>query len=350
MFINILESLEYILILAIYIVGLLLAVAYLTLAERKTMGYMQRRLGPNAVGYYGILMAIADALKLLAKEIILPHNGEIIYVISGPLITLFSVLLSWAIIPLNSGIAVLDSEYALIYLLATGSLGVFGQVIVGWTSNSKYTILATVRTTAQLISYELILTTIVFIVVLLLNTLNIQIVIESQYYINYIIPLFPLCIIYFIAALAETARPPFDNVEAESELVSGHMTELSASPFVIFFLSEYCSMVLMSVLTVIFFFGGYLPFNWFSIDYILSYFLNTNTIYFLIEGLFFSSLLAIKANFFMFSFVWVRASFPRLRFDLLIYFCWYTLLPLLFAICVFIPSILYAFNSFTIII
>ncbi|OWB54081.1 hypothetical protein B5S33_g5699 [[Candida] boidinii] len=211
MFINILESLEYILILAIYIVGLLLAVAYLTLAERKTMGYMQRRLGPNAVGYYGILMAIADALKLLAKEIILPHNGEIIYVISGPLITLFSVLL--------------------------------------------------IRTTAQLISYELILTTIVFIVVLLLNTLNIQIVIESQYYINYIIPLFPLCIIYFIAALAETARPPFDNVEAESELVSGHMTELSASPFVIFFLSEYCSMVLMSVLTVIFFFGGYLPFN-----------------------------------------------------------------------------------------
>ncbi|TID29460.1 hypothetical protein CANINC_001956 [Pichia inconspicua] len=169
----------------IFIVGLLLGVAYLTVAERKTMAYMQRRLGPNAVGYYGVLMAIADALKLLVKEIVLVHNGEYIYMIGGPLITLYAVLISFGVVPLNTGLGIIEGEYSLIFLLGSGSLGV-------------------------------------------------------------------------LAALAETARPPFDNIEAESELVSGHMTELSASPFVIFFLSEYTSMVLMSVLTITFFFGGYL--------------------------------------------------------------------------------------------
>ncbi|KAG0670702.1 NADH:ubiquinone dehydrogenase subunit 1, partial [Pichia californica] len=228
---KILESIEYLLMAILFIVGLLLGVAYLTVAERKTMAYMQRRLGPNAVGYYGVLMAIADALKLLVKEIVLVHNGEYIYMIGGPLITLYSVLISFGVVPLNTGLGIIEGEYSLIFLLGAGSLGVL------------------VRTTAQLISYELILTTIVFIIVLLVNSLNIELIIENQVYINYIIPLLPLCIIYFIAALAETARPPFDNIEAESELVSGHMTELSASPFVIFFLSEYTSMVLMSALT-----------------------------------------------------------------------------------------------------
>ncbi len=357
MIINIWESIEYIIYIIIYIIGILLGVAYLTVGERKTMGYMQRRLGPNAVGYYGVLMAIADAVKLLSKEILLVHNGEIMYIISGPLITLFSVLLTWSIIPLDKGLGLLDSEYSLIYLLCSGSLGVLGSVIVGWMSNSKYTILASVRTTAQLISYELILTTIVFIIVLLVNSLNIELIIENQVYIYYIIPLLPLCIIYFISALAETGRPPFDNIEAESELVSGHMTELSASPFVIFFLSEYCSIVLMSVLTVIFFFGGYLPlslniFNQeLNIYNILYYNItsinNLNLLYFFIEGLIFSSLLIIKSNFFMFTFIWVRASFPRLKFDLLILFCWYVLLPLLFAFCIFIPGILFSFDSFS---
>ena len=178
--------------------------------------------------------------------------------IGAPLITLFSVLLSLSVIPLNTGLGILENEYFLIFLLGTGSLGILGTVIAGWMSNSKYTVLASVRTTAQLISYELILTTVVFIIILLVNSLNIETIIDSQVYIEYIIPLLPLCLIYFIGALAENARPPFDNIEAESELVSGHMTELSASPFVIFFLSEYTSMVLMSMLTSIFFFGGYL--------------------------------------------------------------------------------------------
>ncbi len=346
---EILERTEYVWYIIIYILGILLGVAYLTVAERKTMGYMQRRLGPNAVGYYGVLMAIADALKLLVKEIIIVRNGEWVYMIGAPLITLFSVLLSLSIIPLNTGLSILENEYSLIFLLGTGSLGILGTVIAGWMSNSKYTVLASVRTTAQLISYELILTTVVFIIVLLVNSLNIETIIDSQVYIQYVIPLLPLCIIYFIGALAENARPPFDNIEAESELVSGHMTELSASPFVIFFLSEYTSMVLMSILTSIFFFGGYL-FPLFDINSI--FFLNTfnfNNLYWFFEGFIFSSILFIKTNFFLFTYIWVRASFPRLRFDLLILFCWYVLLPLLFALCLFIPCLLFSFDSLTLI-
>lgn len=346
---TLLSSIEYFLMAVLFIVGLLLGVAYLTVAERKTMAYMQRRLGPNAVGYYGVLMAIADALKLLVKEIVLVHNGEYIYMIGGPLITLYSVLISFGVIPLNTGLGIIEGEYSLVFLLGAGSLGVLGTVVVGWMSNSKYTLLASIRTTAQLISYELILTTIVFIIVLLVNSLNIELVIENQVYVNYIIPLLPLCIIYFIAALAETARPPFDNIEAESELVSGHMTELSASPFVIFFLSEYTSMVLMSVLTITFFFGGYL--SWpININSVL--FLNLipqNNLYWFIEGVIFSSLYIMKTNFFLFTYIWVRASFPRLRFDLLILFCWYVLLPLLFAFCIFIPCLLFAGNGLALI-
>ena len=312
------ESIEYLLMAIIFILGLLLSVAYLTVAESKTMAYMQRRLGPNAVGYYGVLMAIADALKLLVKEIVLVHNGEYIYMIGGPLITLYSVLISFGVVPLNTGLGIIEGEYSLIFLLGSGSLGVLGTVIVGWMSNSKYTILASVRTTAQLISYELILTTIVFIIVLLVNSLNIELIIENQVYINYIIPLLPLCIIYFIAALAETARPPFDNIEAESELVSGHMTELSASPFVIFFLSEYTSMVLMSVLTITFFFGGYLSWPLDINNLLFLDLLPQNNLYWFIEGLIFSGLFIMKTNFFLFTYIWVRASFPRLRLDLLI--------------------------------
>jgi NADH-ubiquinone oxidoreductase chain 1 len=348
--IEILESIEYLLMAIIFIVGLLLGVAYLTVAERKTMAYMQRRLGPNAVGYYGVLMAIADALKLLVKEIVLVHNGEYIYMIGGPLITLYAVLISFGVVPLNTGLGIIEGEYSLIFLLGSGSLGVLGTVIVGWMSNSKYTILASVRTTAQLISYELILTTIVFIMVLLVNSLNIELIIENQVYINYIIPLLPLCIIYFIAALAETARPPFDNIEAESELVSGHMTELSASPFVIFFLSEYTSMVLMSVLTITFFFGGYLSWPLDINSILFMDLLPQNNLYWFIEGLIFSALFIIKTNFFLFTYIWVRASFPRLRFDLLILFCWYVLLPLLFAFCIFIPCVLFAGNGLALIV
>nr|YP_003127038.1 Nad1p [Brettanomyces custersianus]ACU32821.1 Nad1p [Brettanomyces custersianus] len=347
---ELLERSEYVWYILLFILGVLLGVAYLTVAERKTMGYMQRRLGPNAVGYYGVLMAFADALKLLVKEIIVIRNGEWVYMVGAPLITLFAVLLSLSVIPFDTGLGILEGEYSIIFLLGTGSLGILGTVIAGWMSNSKYTVLASVRTTAQLISYELILTTVVFIMVLLVNSLNIETIIDSQVYINYVIPLLPLALIYFIGALAENARPPFDNIEAESELVSGHMTELSASPFVIFFLSEYTSMVLMSMLTSIFFFGGYL--SW-PFDINKLFFLDTlsfNNWYWLLEGLLFSSVFVIKTNFFLFTYIWVRASFPRLRFDLLILFCWYVLLPLLFAFCLFIPCLLYSFDSLTLIV
>lgn len=344
---EVLERCEYALYFLAIFLGVLLGVAYLTVAERKTMGYMQRRLGPNAVGYYGVLMAIADAAKLLFKEIVLVHNGEWVYVIGAPLITLYSALLSISVMPFNTGISILEGEYSLIFVLGAGSLGILGTVIAGWMSNSKYTILASVRTTAQLISYELILSTVVFIIVLLVHSLDFETIIESQQYVAFIVPLFPVGLIYMIGALAETARTPFDNIEAESELVSGHMTELSAAPFVLFFLSEYTSMVIMSMFISIFFFGGYTA--W-PLDINSMFFLGSlpiNNWYWFLEGLLFSSVFVIKTNFFLFGYIWVRASFPRLRFDLVILFCWYVLLPLLFAFCLAIPCLLYSFNSLT---
>lgn len=302
--------------LIIMIISILLSVAFLTVAERKTLGYMQRRVGPNAVGYYGILMAIGDAIKLLIKELIIPTQADITILFISPIISIVSALLCWSFIPFGLGISISDNNYGLIMILAISSVGVFGTLLAGWSANSKYSLLGSIRSTAQLISYELVLTSIILISILISGTMNLSQFIELQSSIWLIIPLFPIFIIWFIACVAECARPPFDTVEAESELVSGHMTEYSSSIFVLFFLSEYASILFLSTLTVVLFFGG-----------------GTGII------------LGIKTNIFAYTYIWIRATLPRVRYDKLIHLCWIIFLPIIFSIFILIPILLSFINA-----
>nr|YP_003204920.1 NADH dehydrogenase subunit 1 [Millerozyma farinosa]CAY39290.1 NADH dehydrogenase, subunit 1 [Millerozyma farinosa] len=303
--------------LLMFMTSMTLAVAFLTVAERKTLAYMQRRVGPNAVGYYGLLMAMADAAKLLLKEMILPTHADKFILLMSPVITLVSATTSWAVIPFAPGVTIFDSNYGFIISLAMGSVGVFGSLFAGWSANSKYSLLGSIRATAQMISYELVLTTVMLMCMLFGGTMNLSRYVELQETIWFFLPLLPTSIIWFMGCVAECARPPFDNVEAESELVSGHMTEYSSSIFVTFFTSEYASMTYLSTVTAILFFGG-----------------GTGTI------------TGLKANFFAFSYIWVRATTPRVRYDKLINLCWMIFLPTLFAFAMFIPSTLFFFDSY----
>ena len=239
-------------------VPVLLTVAYVTVAERKTMASMQRRLGPNIVGYYGLLQAFADALKLLLKEYVSPTQANLALFFLGPIITLIFSLLGYLVIPYGPGLALSDFNLGILYMLAISSLSTYGILLAGWSANSKYAFLGSLRSTAQLISYELILSSAILLVVMLTGSLNLTVNIEAQRAIWFIIPLFPVFIIFFIGSIAETNRAPFDLAEAESELVSGFMTEHAAVIFVFFFLAEYASIVLICILTSILFLGGYL--------------------------------------------------------------------------------------------
>ena len=254
----ILSSLISVLEVLLVTVPALLVVAFVTVAERKTMASMQRRLGPNLIGYYGLLQAFADALKLLLKEYVSPTQSNFILFFLGPVITLVFSLLSFAVIPYSSGLTVLDLDLGILYLLAVSSLATYGILLAGWSANSKYAFLGSLRSTAQLISYELILSSAVLIVILLTGSLNLTFTIEAQKAVWFLFPLFPIFIVFFIACIAETNRAPFDLAEAESELVSGFMTEHAAVIFVFFFLAEYGSIVLICILTSILFLGGYL--------------------------------------------------------------------------------------------
>nr|AFD96051.1 NADH dehydrogenase subunit 1 [Aspergillus terreus] len=330
------------------IVPALLTVAFVTVAERKTMASMQRRLGPNAVGYYGLLQAFADALKLLLKEYVAPTQANIVLFFLGPVITLIFSLLGYLVVPFGSGLFISDYSLGLLYMLAVGSLSGYGILLAGWSANSKYAFLGSLRSTAQLISYELILSSVVLIILLLAGSLNIITIIESQRVVSYLIPLFPLFIVFFIASIAETNRPPFDLAEAESELVSGFMTEHSASIFVFFFLAEYASIVLICILNSILFLGGYLFIL--PLDLIISilniFFDVKNTIvYDLLVHLSSSPInLAVKASALVFVFIWARASFPRIRYDQLMSVCWTVLLPLVIAYVVLMPCVVYGLD------
>lgn len=338
------------------VVPMLLTVAFVTVAERKTMASMQRRLGPNIVGYYGLLQAFADALKLLLKEYVSPTQANIVLFFLGPIITLIFSLLGYAVIPFGPGLAAWDFNLGILYMLAVSSLATYGILLAGWSANSKYAFLGSLRSTAQLISYELILSSAILLVVLLSGSLNLTVNVEFQRAIWFAIPLFPVFIIFFIGSVAETNRAPFDLAEAESELVSGFMTEHAAAIFVFFFLAEYGSIVLICILTSLLFLGGYLynfiPFiglindllyNSESLTNVIGSF-ETLTSYPLIEGLFYGLSLGIKTCLMVFTFIWVRASFPRIRYDQLMSFSWTILLPIVIAFIVLVPCILYSFE------
>nr|YP_009175052.1 NADH dehydrogenase subunit 1 [Tricholoma matsutake]AGC15250.1 NADH dehydrogenase subunit 1 [Tricholoma matsutake]QIC20157.1 NADH dehydrogenase subunit 1 [Tricholoma matsutake]BBE20920.1 NADH dehydrogenase subunit 1 [Tricholoma matsutake] len=307
----------------------ILAIAFMTIIERKQLAAHQRRVGPNTVGYYGILQPFADALKLILKETIIPSQSNKILFYLAPVSTLVFSLLGWGIIPFGQGLAISDFSLGILYTFALSSLGVYGVLLAGWSANSKYAFLGSLRSTAAMISYELILSSAILIIILLTGSLNFTTIIEIQQAIWFIIPLFPVFIFYFISILAETSRTPFDLQEAESELVAGFFTEHSSVPFVFFFLGEYSSIVLFSCLTAILFLGGYNLPELFVNDS----FLNIQAI-----------ILGLKTCIFCFFFVWFRATLPRLRYDQLIYLCWLNLLPVAVAFIILVPSILIAFD------
>ena len=348
----------------ILIIPVLLTVAFVTIAERKTMASMQRRLGPNSVGWYGLLQAFADALKLLLKEYVSPTQANTILFLFGPIITLIFSLLGYAVIPYGIGLMILDYNLGILYMLAMSSLSTYGILLAGWSANSKYPFLGSLRSTAQLVSYELILSSAILLVILLVGSLDITVIIEAQRVIWYIVPLFPIFIVFFIGSIAETNRAPYDLAEAESELVSGFMTEHSAVVFVFFFLAEYASIILICILNSILFLGGYLfdiNFYLYSWIYILQFIefnhyldltgneynfniININDYNPFIENMLYGIIIGFKSCIMIFIFIWVRASFPRIRYDQLMSFCWTVLLPVVIGSIILVSCILYSFS------
>ena len=353
------QSLIAIVEVILVIVPALITVAFVTIAERKTMASMQRRLGPNIVGYYGLLQAFADALKLLLKEYVGPTQANLILFFLGPIITLIFSLLGYAVIPYGPGLTIADLNLGILYMLAVSSLSTYGILLAGWSANSKYAFLGSLRSTAQLISYELILSSAILVVVLLTGNLNLTINVEAQKVVFFVLPLLPIFIIFFIGCIAETNRAPFDLAEAESELVSGFMTEHSAVIFVFFFLAEYASIVLICIFTSILFLGGYLKifsldflvngfflFDIFNIDFIKNIYTETNInlINTLLDGLISSLMLGLKSCLMIFVFIWARASLPRIRFDQLMSYCWTVLLPIIIAFIILVPCVVYSLS------
>jgi len=311
----------------VIIVPLLICVAYFTLAERKILGAIQRRRGPNVIGVYGLLQPLADGFKLLVKETILPSNANKFIFVLSPIITFVISLMGWAVIPYNKYAVLADLNVGILYLLAISSLGVYGIIMSGWSSNSKYAFLGALRSTAQMISYEVSIGFIISTIVICCGSFNLQIIIESQKYIWFVIPFFPLFLIFFVSALAETNRHPFDLPEAEAELVSGYNVEYSAMGFALFSLGEYANMLLMSSLNTILFFGGWLcPFSF--IDNIFP-----NSFWF-----------GIKVCFFVVLYVWMRAALPRYRYDQLMGLGWKVFLPVSLVYIMFTFFILITFN------
>jgi len=308
-------------------VPLLIGIAYVTLVERKVLGSMQLRKGPTTVGIFGLLQPIADGVKLFTKETILPSHANLgIYLIS-PVIALTLSFASWAVIPFGEGVVLADINIGMLYLFAISSISVYSVLMSGWSSNSKYAFFGAIRAAAQMISYEVSMGLIIISVILCAGDLNITKIVMAQKDVWYIIPLFPAAIMFFVSALAETNRPPFDLAEGESELVSGFNVEYSAMTFALFFLAETGHVILMSLLTSILFFGGWLP----PLE-ILGF----------IPGYIW---LGLKTAFFIFVFIWVRATYPRMRYDQLMQLLWKSYLPLSLGYVIFVSSVLIAFNG-----
>jgi len=323
------------------IVPLLVAVAYYTYAERKIIASMQGRLGPNVVGPKGLMQPFADGVKLFFKEIVIPADSNKFLFLLAPVITFTVAFSAWAVIPFDNSMVLADINAGLLYILAMTSLGVYGIIIAGWASNSKYALLGAMRSASLIIAYEIAMGFSLVGVIMVSGSLNLGDIVSSQAgsIFNWLwVPLFPLFIIYFIAGVAETNRAPFDVAEGESELVAGFHVEYSGMGFAIFFIAEYANMILISILTAILFFGGWLsPFN---IDNAIILEINdyaNNIILFLIsDGVHW---LIIKTLFFMFCFIWFRATFPRYRYDQIMRLGWKILIPITI-IWIFVEMIL----------
>ncbi|MFN3075511.1 MAG: NADH-quinone oxidoreductase subunit NuoH [Alphaproteobacteria bacterium] len=288
------------------------AVAYTTLAERKVIGAMQLRKGPNVVGPFGLLQPMADGIKLMLKETIIPTGANRGIFIIAPMLTLVLALMSWAVVPFAKGLVLSDINVGILYLFAMSSMGVYGILMAGWASNSKYAFLGGLRSAGQMVSYEVSIGFVLICVLLSAGSLNLSKIVEAQRNVWFVIPHLPMFVVFYVSALAETSRAPFDLPEAESELVSGYNVEYSSMLFALFQLGEYANMILMSGLGAILFLGGWLPpvdiapLNWIP-----------GLVWFL-----------VKLAFLLFGFLWVRATFPRYRYDQLMRLGWKVFLPL----------------------
>ncbi|MEY3197052.1 MAG: hypothetical protein RLZZ59_420 [Pseudomonadota bacterium] len=321
-----LDVLFIVLKILLILVPLIIAVAYLTYAERRVIGLMQLRRGPNVVGPFGLLQPIADAVKLMFKEVIIPTPANKFVFILAPVITFVLALIGWAVIPFDSGLVLANLNVGVLYVMAISSLGVYGIIMAGWASNSKYAFLGAVRSSAQMISYEVSMGLVIVTVLLVSGTLNLSEIVESQRHRPLWIDLMmaPMAVIFFISVLAETNRLPFDLPEAEAELVAGYNVEYSSMTFAMFFLGEYANMILVSAMTTTFFMGGYLPpFGITFLDFV------PGIIWFL-----------LKVSFLLFVFLWIRATLPRYRYDQLMRIGWKFFLPVTLFWVVFVASAL----------
>ncbi|MBV9756335.1 MAG: NADH-quinone oxidoreductase subunit NuoH [Alphaproteobacteria bacterium] len=305
----------------IILVPLLLLVAYATLAERKVLAAIQLRKGPNVVGPLGLFQPFADAIKMLMKETIIPTGANRVLFLLAPLVTFVLAMIAWAVIPVNDHWAIANINVGILYLFAISSLGVYGIIIAGWASNSKYAFLVALRSAAQMVSYEVSIGFVLVSVLLCAGSLNLNDIVLAQRHIWFCIPLFPMFIVFYVSGLAETNRSPFDLPEGESEIVAGYFVEYSAMAFALFFLGEYANMLLISAMTSILFLGGWLgPFGWTWLP---------GPIWFL-----------LKLLFCMFVFMWVRGTLPRFRYDQLMRLGWKVFLPASLAYLVIVAAVL----------
>jgi NADH-quinone oxidoreductase subunit H len=309
------------------VVPLLVCIAYLTLAERKVIAAAHRRRGPNVVGPFGLLQPFADGLKLLTKEIVIPSRANRVVFVLAPVVTFTLSLAAWAVIPVSEQLVLANINVGVLYLFAISSLAIYGIIMAGWASNSKYPFLGALRSAAQMVSYEVSIGFVIVTVVLCAGSLNLTEIVQAQERIWYVVPLLPMAVVFFISALAETNRAPFDLPEDEAALVAGYATEYSSMLFVMFFLGEYASMILMSAMGTILFLGGWLPVP--------------GTEVLPVPGIVW---FALKTAFLLFVFLWVRATLPRYRYDQLMRIGWKVFLPLTLAWVVLTSAVLVAFD------
>jgi NADH-quinone oxidoreductase subunit H len=322
------------------IVPLLVAVAFFTVAERKIMGTIQRRRGPDVIGVWGLLQSLADGLKLVLKEIIIPSGANSFILVAAPISVFILALISWVVIPFSPHNVFINSSLNVLYVLAVSSLGVCGIILAGWASNSKYAFLGSLRAAAQMVSYEISMGFVVLPIILCTGSLNIYKIVEEQNSVWLVFPFFPLICIFWVATLAETNRAPFDLPEAEAEIVAGYNVEYSGMIFAMFFLGEYSNMLLMASITTCFFFGGWLPFS-FSLCPMPSI---LDLVFWFMTGVpeFWFSL---KVIIFSFLFILFRACLPRYRYDQLMDIGWKKFLPFTLGFYIYIISILYSFDG-----